>query len=61
MTAQGVRDLNHTGPKKMPEQSSAAASAPASAALGTTDEALSPPESIAENDHTAGGSAVGNG
>jgi hypothetical protein len=61
VTAQGVRDLNHTGPRKKPEESSAAASAPTVAAPGTTDEAPSAPESIAANDHTADGSAVGNG
>jgi hypothetical protein len=61
VTAQGVRDLNHTGSKKKPEQSPAAASAPTVAAPGTPDEERSAPESIAASDHTADGSAVGNG
>jgi hypothetical protein len=58
VTAQGVRDLNHRGPKKRPEPSSAEASA---ATPVTVDDAPSAPEPIAANDHTADGSGVDNG
>jgi hypothetical protein len=61
LTAQGVRDLNHRGPKKKPEPSSEAAGEPTLATPGTIAEA--PPaalESITASDQTAGSSAAGN-
>lgn len=58
-TAQGVRDLNHTGPKKKPQPISAAASEPM-VATPDNDKAPPPLESIAGSDQTASGSAVGN-
>jgi len=61
VTAQGVRDLNHRGPKKKPEPSSAAASEPTSETPATVDDAQSAPEPVAANDQTADGSGVGNG
>jgi len=63
VTAQGVRDLNHTGPRQKPvqkpEQSSAEASGPAPATPDTIDEAPPAKQSIAANEQTAGSSAVG--
>jgi len=60
MTAQGVRDLNHTGPKIKPDPSSAAASAPTLATPGAIEEAPAALESIATSDQTARRLAVAN-
>lgn len=61
MTAQGVLDLNHTGPKVKREASPAAESTPTSATPGTVDDAGSEPASIAPNDQAPSGSGDGNG
>jgi hypothetical protein len=58
MTAQGVRDLNHTGPRIKPDPSSAAASAPMLAIPGAIEEAPPALESIAASDQTAGSPEV---